>query len=200
MTQSLHSVAWVEVSGASDAPKSTVRAMISLIPVPDPTPAYVTGMLSLDSNAGFQYFSTSGWTRVEPAPVIVAPALAVATELPTVARTAALVAMPTNLVRVKGVPFESRPFTHTSIDGVRPRLVAKLLRRFEKVVIARVSWPRGCVAGVHCRACRSARLPSAVCGHGRESLRGRSGSGTGSATDPLRLVCASGRSRLLRIG
>jgi hypothetical protein len=66
-------------------------------------------MLSLPSNAVF-HFSTSGWTRVEPAPVIVAPAVAVATELAAVAMNAAA-AMPTNLVRVKGVPFESRPFT-----------------------------------------------------------------------------------------
>jgi hypothetical protein len=71
--------------------------------------------------------------------VIVAPAVAVATELAAVAMNAAVAATPTNLVRVKGVPFESRPFTTRASQRVTHRLVAKLLRRFEKVVIARSS-------------------------------------------------------------
>ncbi len=36
-TQLLHEAAWEDVSGASDAPKSTVRAVICAIPAPDPT-------------------------------------------------------------------------------------------------------------------------------------------------------------------
>jgi hypothetical protein len=73
-------------------------------------------------NSGIQYFSTSGWTRVEPAPVIVAPAVAVATELATVTINAAVAATPTNLVRVKGVPFESRPFTTRASSVLRADL------------------------------------------------------------------------------
>ncbi len=38
-THSLHSAACVLVSGASDAPKSTVRAEICAIPAPEPTAA-----------------------------------------------------------------------------------------------------------------------------------------------------------------
>ena len=33
----LHASAWLGVSGASDAPKSTVRAVICAIPAPEPT-------------------------------------------------------------------------------------------------------------------------------------------------------------------
>ena len=35
-TQPLHAVAWSDVSGASLAPKSTVRAVIAAIPFPEP--------------------------------------------------------------------------------------------------------------------------------------------------------------------
>ena len=36
-TQPLHAVAWAGVSGASEAPKSTVRAVIWAMPAPEPT-------------------------------------------------------------------------------------------------------------------------------------------------------------------
>ena len=39
-TQPLQAVNWSEVSGASEAPKSTVRAVIAEMPAPEPTALY----------------------------------------------------------------------------------------------------------------------------------------------------------------
>src|SRR5512146_2726431 len=67
-TQLLHAPACSGVSGASEAPKSTVRAVIWEIPAPEPTEAYLTGMPSLISKPLIQ-LAIRGATRVEPAPV-----------------------------------------------------------------------------------------------------------------------------------
>ena len=39
-TQPLQAVNWSGVSGASEAPKSTVRLVIAVMPAPEPTPLY----------------------------------------------------------------------------------------------------------------------------------------------------------------
>src|SRR5262249_5241820 len=64
----LQAAAWAGVSGASEAPKSTVRAVICAIPVPDPTAAYVMLSPYLRSKSIAQAPS-SGATSVDPAPV-----------------------------------------------------------------------------------------------------------------------------------
>src|ERR1700759_2755997 len=64
--------------GASEAPKSTVPLVIALMPSPEPTAEYLTGMPSLISKPLIQ-FVIRGATRVEPAPLSAAEALAVAT-------------------------------------------------------------------------------------------------------------------------
>src|SRR4051794_6033750 len=87
-TQPLQAAACSGVNGASEAPKSTVRAVIWAIPVPDPTAAYWTGMPSLISKLLFQ-LAIRGATSVEPAPVSpAAEAAAVVTDAvpPTAAR------------------------------------------------------------------------------------------------------------------
>src|SRR3954467_3574066 len=66
-TQLLQAEACSGVSGASEAPKSTVRAVIWAIPVPEPTAEDLTGMPSLISNPLIQ-LAISGATRVDPAP------------------------------------------------------------------------------------------------------------------------------------
>src|ERR1700760_1410910 len=106
VAQPLHSAACWGVIGASEAPKSTVRLEISLMPSPEPTEEYLTGMPSLISKPLIQ-FCISGLTRVEPAPVRpAADALAVATAAvpPTVPPTAMRIA--SNLLRIKSVPFK----------------------------------------------------------------------------------------------
>src|SRR5215218_9129964 len=67
-TQPLQALACSGVSGASEAPKSTVRAVICAIPVPEPTAAYLTEIPSLISKLVIQ-LAINGATRVEPAPV-----------------------------------------------------------------------------------------------------------------------------------
>src|SRR6187200_2632687 len=67
-TQPLQAAACSGVIGASEAPKSTVRAVIWAMPVPEPTAEYLTGMPSLISKLVIQ-LAISGATRVEPAPV-----------------------------------------------------------------------------------------------------------------------------------
>src|ERR1700750_1392208 len=67
-TQPLQAADCSGVSGASEAPKSTVRAVIWAMPVPEPTAEYLTGMPSLISKLLIQ-LAISGATRVEPAPV-----------------------------------------------------------------------------------------------------------------------------------
>src|SRR6516165_3594686 len=74
--QPLQAAAWAGVSGASDAPKSTARAVICAIPVPEPTAAYVTLSPYLRWKSEAQRLS-SGAISVEPAPVsevLLAPA------------------------------------------------------------------------------------------------------------------------------
>src|ERR1044071_10201802 len=66
--QLLQSDACAGVSGASEAPKSTVRAVIWAIPAPEPTAPYLTGMPSLISKPLIQ-FAMSGATSVDPGPV-----------------------------------------------------------------------------------------------------------------------------------
>src|SRR3954469_10206108 len=66
-TQLLQAAAWSGVSGASDAPKSTVRAVIWAMPVPEPTAPYVTPVLFLLWKS-WLHFAISGATSVEPAP------------------------------------------------------------------------------------------------------------------------------------
>src|ERR1051325_4250518 len=103
ITQPLQAPACSGVSGASDAPKSTVRAVIWAIPAPEPTEAYFTGMPSLISKP-LIHWVIRGATRVEPAPVRpAADALAVATV--AIPPTVPAIAMkrPSNLLRIKGI-------------------------------------------------------------------------------------------------
>ncbi len=61
--------AWLDVSGASEAPKSTVLAVICEIPAPEPTEPYVTLVPVLLWKSGAHTFSTIGATSDDPAPV-----------------------------------------------------------------------------------------------------------------------------------
>src|SRR6201996_6321382 len=106
VTQPEHFASCSGVIGASEAPKSTEPLEISLIPSPEPTEEYLTGMPSLISNPLIQ-FCIRGFTRVEPAPVRpAAEALAVETAAvpPTVPPTAMRIA--SNLLRIKSVSFQ----------------------------------------------------------------------------------------------
>src|ERR1044071_10084175 len=71
-TQLLQADACSGVSGASEAPKSTVRAVIWAIPAPEPTAPYLTGMPSLISKPLIQV-AMSGPTSVDPRPVATGP-------------------------------------------------------------------------------------------------------------------------------
>src|ERR1700748_597306 len=105
-TQPLQAAACSAFSGASEAPKSTVPLVIALMPSPEPTAAYLTGMHSLISKPLIK-FVIGGATRVEPAPERpAAEALAVATAAvpPTVPPTAMRIA--SNLLRIKSVSFQ----------------------------------------------------------------------------------------------
>src|ERR1700761_4973220 len=104
VTQPEHLASCSGVIGASDAPKSTVPLPIALMPSPEPTAEYLTGMPSLISKPLIQ-FVISGATSVEPAPVRAAEALAVATAAapPMVPPTAMRIA--SNLLRIKSVSF-----------------------------------------------------------------------------------------------
>src|SRR5262245_50716841 len=66
-TQPLQAVSWSGERGASDAPKSTVRAVIWAIPAPDPVPEYVILSPSALSTAGI-HFEMSGNGKVAPVP------------------------------------------------------------------------------------------------------------------------------------
>src|SRR6516165_8591334 len=66
--QRLQPAACDGVSGASEAPKSTVRALICAIPAPDPTPAYVT-LSPYRRSKSIAQAASSGATSVDPAPV-----------------------------------------------------------------------------------------------------------------------------------
>src|SRR6476619_6713986 len=102
-TQALHLAACSGVSGASEAPKSTVRAVIWAMPAPEPTEPYLTGMPSLISKPLIQ-LAISGATSEEPAPVrpaADAPAVETVAIPPTVPATA--MKRPSNLLRIKGI-------------------------------------------------------------------------------------------------
>src|SRR5262245_15213852 len=71
-TQSLQAVNWSGESGASLAPKSTVRAVIALIPPPEPIGLYWSSYPKAEPTAGIHWF-TSGATKLLPAPVMVVP-------------------------------------------------------------------------------------------------------------------------------
>src|SRR5262245_40675003 len=66
-TQPLQAVSWSGDSGASDAPKSTVRAVICAMPAPDPVPEYVSLIPRALSTAGI-HFEMSGNGNVAPVP------------------------------------------------------------------------------------------------------------------------------------
>src|SRR5215813_6897060 len=66
-TQPLQAEACSGVSGASEAPKSTVRAVIWAIPVPEPTAPYLTPTLFLLWKSRL-HLAISGATSVDPAP------------------------------------------------------------------------------------------------------------------------------------
>src|ERR1700759_5715524 len=105
VTPPLHLASCSGVIGASDAPKSTVPLEMALMPWPEPTAEYLTGMPSLISKPLIQ-FVISGATSVEPAPVRpAAEALAVVTAAvpPTVPPTAMRIA--SNLLRIKRCSF-----------------------------------------------------------------------------------------------
>src|SRR4249919_2759975 len=100
-TQPLQAAACCGVNGASEAPKSTVRAVIWAMPAPEPTAPYLTGMPSLISKPLIQ-LAISGATRVDPAPVrpaAEAPAVDTAAIPPTDPATAMKSA--SNLLRIK---------------------------------------------------------------------------------------------------
>src|SRR5215208_7143394 len=67
-TQPRHAANWSGVSGASLAPKSTVRLVIALMPPPEPMGPYVIFTPNLLSTWGIQAL-TSGATNELPAPV-----------------------------------------------------------------------------------------------------------------------------------
>ena len=100
--QPLQALNWSGVSGASLAPKSTVRFVMALIPPPEPIGPYVTLTPYAASTFGIQA-DTSGATNELPAPVseaaeALAPAPVVRTSAaPIAARTA-------SVLRVKIAP------------------------------------------------------------------------------------------------
>src|SRR5881394_804830 len=102
-TQLLQAPACSGVSGASEAPKSTVRAVIWAIPAPEPTAPYLTGMPSLISKPLIQ-LAIKGATSEDPAPV--RPA-AEAFATPVAMTSTAVMATPSNLMRFKRIPFDS---------------------------------------------------------------------------------------------
>src|ERR1700690_1567644 len=69
----LHAEACAEVSGASDAPKSTPRFVMARMPLPEPMLEYWTLPLPAELKSGANTLSTSGATSDEPAPVSVPP-------------------------------------------------------------------------------------------------------------------------------
>src|SRR6187397_292961 len=122
-TQPLQALACSGVNGASEAPKSTVRAVIWAIPVPEPTAAYLTGIPSLISKLLIQ-LAISGATRVEPAPVRpAAEAAAGATEAVPPTSATAEISAASNLFRSNAGPFE---FDFT--PAACPELFAKLFQ------------------------------------------------------------------------
>src|SRR3954454_8022955 len=98
-TQLLQAAACSGVSGASEAPKSTVLAVIWAMPVPEPTAEYLTGMPSLISKLLIQ-LAISGATRVDPAPVRpAAEAAAAVTDAMTPTDARAAISSTSNLLR-----------------------------------------------------------------------------------------------------
>src|ERR1700761_3724812 len=116
VTQPPHSPACSGVIGASEAPKSTVRAPICLIPSPDPTGLYFTGVPVLLSNPVIQ-FDINGATRVDPAPFSVAEANAGTAS--AIAPTSPS-ARPINFLRVKACPFDRRRRLRTEAISQSP--------------------------------------------------------------------------------
>src|SRR5260221_2513856 len=114
-TQPLHLAACSGVSGASEAPKSTVRAVIWAIPAPEPTDPYLTAMPSLISKPLIQ-LAIRGATSEDPAPV--SPA-AQALAAPVAMTQTAVKATPSNLIRFKRIPFDS--IRCVSLAGARVR-------------------------------------------------------------------------------
>src|SRR5215471_19914608 len=88
-TQPLHAVNWSDDSGASDAPKSTVRAVTAEMPPPEPIGEYVRLMPNAEPSCGI-HADTSGNTNELPAPVMVVSLFFVADALarPAIAATA----------------------------------------------------------------------------------------------------------------
>src|SRR5947209_16809188 len=72
-TQPLHAANWSGESGASLAPKSTVRFVIAAMPPPLPIGLYVTLSPVFDSKSAC-HCETSGKTNVLPAPTSCVPA------------------------------------------------------------------------------------------------------------------------------
>src|SRR3954451_6025626 len=104
-TQPLQAPACSGVSGASEAPKSTVLAVIWAIPVPEPTAEYLTGMPSLISKLAIQ-FPINGAINVEPAPVMpAAEAVAVVTDAVPPTATRAVVSRASSLLRSNAYSF-----------------------------------------------------------------------------------------------
>ena len=87
----LQAVNWSVVSGASLAPKSTVRAVIAATPPPEPMALYWSSM-PYAAPRGETHCATSGATKVLPAPAMVVvcrAAFAFAVPATTTARAAA---------------------------------------------------------------------------------------------------------------
>src|SRR5436305_6270132 len=101
-TQPLQAAACSGVSGASEAPKSTVLAVIWAIPEPEPTAPKLTLTLPWPAaSKPLAQLASSGATSVEPAPVRFAEAAAVERVVmhPTIPVTA--MRKPNNLLRIK---------------------------------------------------------------------------------------------------
>ena len=98
-THWLHAAACVGLSGASEAPKSTSPFVISVIPVPDPTDAYVTE-LPVALCQPVAHSDSSGWISVEPAPDSDAAEADAVAPVATLATTA-MTLRQTNLLQCK---------------------------------------------------------------------------------------------------
>src|SRR5437773_12526428 len=99
-THPLQALNWSGVSGASLAPKSTVRLATAEIPPPEPIPLYCSSYPNADPTAGI-HCDTSGCTNVLPAPEIVVPDCPAGAAPAAPAATAASAAAAASATRVR---------------------------------------------------------------------------------------------------
>src|SRR4051794_19260284 len=106
-TQPRHAANWSGVSGASLAPKSTVRFVIALMPPPEPIGPYVILRPSAESTLPVQA-ATSGATNELPAPVSSEPCGRACAE-PAIAASATATAVTSTPSIVMAFLLKSRP-------------------------------------------------------------------------------------------